>query len=202
MLRITVIIFFFLLSNSLSAQGEKVRIVEEIRNNRILLYALNESETDYDVKLTVSGTNFRQSRARPRFIRVPSASRVHMWTLIPIRGKQAQYSFDLDITDSLSTRSLQKEFENVKIAPPRQIVIYLPRSCVNCDTLLSKFSAGMYHYSFFKLDENPEIRDQLQGILGSGTPLDSIALPIVNLGGKLHTNLGTYAEIMEALKID
>jgi hypothetical protein len=202
MLRLTTSIFAILLSHSLVGQREKVRILEESQNNRILLYAINETDTDYDVKLTVSGTNFRQSRAKPRFIRVPSASRVHMWTLIPIRGKKANYTFDLAITDSLSSRSLQKEFEKVKIAPRKKIVLYFPELCKTCDTLLSTFSDGIYHYTFYNLSENPEIRQQLQGVLGAGTPIDSLELPIVNLGGKLHTSLESYAQIMEALKDD
>lgn len=181
------------------AQEDKIRIKSEESNNRILLYAYNESETDYDVRLTVSGTHFRQSRAKPRFIRVPAASRVHMWTLIPIRGKQASYTYELEITDSLSNRSLQKEFEKIKVNPARQVVLYLPAACEVCDSLMADMEAGMYRFTAYPLRDHAEIRDQLQRILG-GQPVDSLTSPIVNLGGSLHTDLHSYDEIMTALR--
>lgn len=189
-----------LFSLSVLAQKKPIRIVEEKTNNRLLLYAYNESESDYDVKLTVTGANFRQSRAKPRFIRVPAASKVHMWTLIPMRDKHADYTYTLDVNDSLSGRSLQKEYEKIKIKPKKQIVLYLPAGCAGCDSLINSMSRGDYHYTSFHLPEHPEIQRQLQKVFGSSSPIDSLKTPIVNLGGILHTKLETYAEIMEALK--
>jgi hypothetical protein len=200
MSRILVFIVVSLFSLSVLAQKKPIRIVEEKTNNRLLLYAYNESEIAYDVKMTVTGTNFRQSRATPRFIRVPAASKVHMWTLIPMRDKKADYTYTLDVNDSLSSRSLQKEYERIRIDPGKQIVLYLPAACAGCDSLINSMSRGHYNYTSFHLPEHPEIRQQLQQVFGDSSPIDSLKTPIVNLGGILHTNLGTYAEIMEALK--
>lgn len=67
--------------------------------------------------ITITGTNFRQSKARPRLIRVPSASKVHLKTLILLRGKTPSYTYDLKINDSLSRRALKKTFEKYRSSP-------------------------------------------------------------------------------------
>ena len=64
------------------AQEKPITIEEERVANRLMLYAVNENLVDLDIKITVSGTNFRQSKAVPRFIRVPSTSRVHVANLM------------------------------------------------------------------------------------------------------------------------
>ena len=39
-------------------------------------------------------------------------------------------------------------------------------------------------------------------VFGEGQPIDSIRTPIVNVGGKLYTDIDTYEQILEALKKD
>ncbi|GMN05205.1 hypothetical protein MTsPCn5_05930 [Croceitalea sp. MTPC5] len=41
------------------SQSQPIKIVDEKSNNRLALYAVNDTETDYDVLLSVKGTNFR-----------------------------------------------------------------------------------------------------------------------------------------------
>ncbi len=101
-------IFFFVCFLSLQqyTAAQPVKVISEEVNNRIFVYAVNESETDYDVKVGISGSNFRQSQAVPRFIRVPAASKVLIKTVIPFRGKTAKLEYALELNDSLSNRSL------------------------------------------------------------------------------------------------
>ena len=101
-----------------------IKIEEQQIPNRIALYAVNENEQDLDVMLTVSGTNFRQSRARPRFIRVPATSKVHMKTIVLLRGKTPSYTFEIEVNDSLSTRSLKKEYEIIKVRPLPNLLLF------------------------------------------------------------------------------
>ncbi len=50
------------------AQDKTIKIISEDIPNRIAIYAINENEQDLDVMFTLSGTDFRQSSAKPRFI--------------------------------------------------------------------------------------------------------------------------------------
>ena len=188
-----------LISGLLNAQKATVKIVEKEIPNRIALYAVNENEQDLDVKITISGTNFRQSRARPRFVRVPAISKVHLKTIVLIRGKQPKYTYELEVRDSLSNRSLKKEFERIKINPPKPVVIYVTPNCENCDSLLVSMERGKYNLISHDLAEKPEIKDQLQVAFGAENPIDSLRTPIVNVGGKLYTNLEQYDQIIETL---
>ena len=188
--------FLFTMVNG-STQDKKIEIITEEIPNRIAFYAINVNAQDLDVMFTLSGTNFRQSKARPRLIRVPATSKVHMKTIVLFRDKKPSYTYKLEVNDSLSTRALKKESEQIKINPPKQITVYVPKKCNLCDSLLIPLSGSKYLFNLIKLDEKPKIKEQLQTAFGKETPIDSIISPIVNLDGKLFTNLNTYDLLME-----
>ena len=190
--------FLFTLVNG-NTQIKNIEIVTEDIPNRIAFYAINVNEQDLDVMFTLTGTNFRQSSARPRFIRVPATSKVHLKTIVLMRGKQPSYTYKLKVNDSLSTRALKKESEQIKIKPPKQITIYVPNKCDQCDSLVLPLSESKYLFNLIKLDEKPELQEQLQIIFGKETPIDSLNTPVVNLAGKLYTNLISYDLLMEQL---
>ncbi len=200
MIRRLIILCSFLSAVVCYAQRRPIKIVEEKIPNRIALYALNENEQDLDVKITISGTDFRQSRARPRFIRVPATSKVHMKTIVLLRGKQPKYTYKLEVNDSLSNRALKKEYELIKIKPLKPVVIYLTPNCENCDSLMHSINEGRYIFETLNLAEKQEIKDQLQMAFSADTPIDSLRTPIVNVGGKLYTRLENYEQIIEALQ--
>ena len=195
----TLLLALFLFLVRVNAQERPIKIEEKKIPNRLALYAVNENEYDLDVLITVSGTNFRQSKARPRLIRVPATSKVHMKTLMLMRGKQPSYTYDLVVNDSLSKRALKKEYELIKIRPKKQITVYVPENCKGCDSIIYPLSQGKYIFSAYNLEEKPEMYSQLQSSLGQNFPLDSITEPIINLGGRLHTKIGTYEQLLEEL---
>ena len=200
MMKLRLFIGCFLLSGLLFAQKRNVRVIEEKIPNRIAMYVINENEQDLDIKMTITGTNIRQSRAKPRFIRVPGASKVHMKTIILIRGKTPSYSYELEVRDSLSNRALKKEYEKVRIKPSKPVVVYLTPNCESCDSLLLAMDQGKYILTSLNLAEKPEIQDQLQLAFGQDMPIDSLSTPIVNIGGKLYTTLENYKQITEKMK--
>ena len=196
------ILFCFVFLNTAMAQLRPIKIEEKEIPNRIALYAVNENEQDFDVKITISGTDFRQSRARPRFIRVPAASKVHMKTIVLMRGKTPKYTYTLELNDSLSNRALKKEYELIRVRPIKPLVVYLTPQCESCDSLMVSLDQSKYIYDVHDLAEKSEIKDQLQMVFGEGQPIDSIRTPIVNVGGKLYTDIDTYEQILEALQKD
>lgn len=191
-----------LTSNLLAAQENTVKIVTEDIPNRLAFYALNETEKDLDVLLTIAGTNFRQSAARPRYIRVPAVSKVHMKSIVLVRGKQPNYTYEIVVKDSLSRRSLLKESERIKINPRKSITIYLPEKCLVCDSLMVPLTQGIYKFSSHVLGERQEIKDQLYRSFGNRINLDTLQTPIVNIGGKLFTSIANYDQLLEALRKD
>ena len=200
MLQKLLVLICFLLLNTAVSQQRPIKIVEKEIPNRIALYAVNENEQDFDVKITISGTNFRQSRARPRFIRVPATSKVHLKTIVLIRGKVPSYTYQLEVNDSLSNRALKKEYELIKVRPIKPLVVYLTPNCESCDTLIVSLDQSKYIYDIHNLAEKSEIKDQLQMVFGQDTPIDSIRTPIVNVGGKLYTDIDKYEQILEILE--
>ena len=198
MIKLNIFALFFVLQ--MSAQTSPIKVVVEDIPNRLAFYAINGSTTDYDVLVTISGTNFRQSKAKPRLIRVPAASKVHIKTIMLIRGKKPSYTYNIFQNDSLSKRSLKKPFEKIKINPKKQITLYIPHNCTSYDSIIPPLENGKYKYISYLLSENENITSQLQRSFGANsTPVDSLNNPIINLGGKLYTKIETYQELLDQL---
>jgi arsenate reductase-like glutaredoxin family protein len=185
------------------AQEDPIKIVDEEDRNRLSLYAVNQPETDYDILLTISGTGFKQRAGKPRWYYVPSASKVLVNTLIVERGKRANYTYEIQLNDSLSRRSLHKPAEAIKIKPRKQITVYLTENCVTCDTIMSSLSQGKYLFNSHTLSEKPEIKSQIaMALANTRTPLDSVQNPVISLAGKLYTEIEDYDSLLEYLLKD
>lgn len=191
---ILVLLFVF---GKVCAQDTPLRVETKKIPNRLAFYAINENEQDFDVQIKITGTNFRQSQGRPRWVRVPAASKVHLKTVVVTRGKIPNYSYELVVNDSLSRRALKKEAVRIKIKPRKSITVYIPDACLNCDSLVSPLEASNYKFIAHKLSEKPEIKEQLKSYFP--TSLDSMTTPILNLGGRLYTQIDSYDKLLEQL---
>ncbi len=190
------------------SQTGMVKVTETKSRNRIAFFAENRTFTDYDVLFEVKGTNFRQSAAKPKWIRVPAASKVHLKTIILFRDKRPVYTKTLKTNDSLSKRALKKEFEVLDIPPPKvrpkkQITIYTSKGCSACDSIMGRLNAGNFIFRSVSLDESTEVKEQLGQFLSrSPQEMDSLSSPIISLGGRLYTKITTFDRMMEEMERD
>lgn len=194
-----------LFAKPLSAQVNPITIEEEPSKNRIAFYAVNKTFTPYDVLFNVQGKNFRQSAARPRWIRVPATSKVHLKTIILFRDKKPIYTKSLKVNDSLSSRAQKKEYEILDVPPPKikpkkQITIYTSSSCPTCDSIVKALDTDNLLFRNVLLHEKPEVKQQLSKYLAkSPEELDSIPNPIISLGGRLYSWITSYEQLQEEL---
>ena len=205
MLKKFIIICCFICVKS-HAQKKQIEIIEEKKASRISFYALNKTYTDYDVKITISGNNIRQSTAPPRFIRVPSASKVFLKNIFTTRGKTAVYNYKLVVNDSLSKRAIKRppvskiELPPQKIQPKKAITIYISPQCENCNDIVNKLNEANYAFKEYAIKDNIELRQQLIKILAkSDAELDTIKESIINLGGRIYTWIENYEQLLEEL---
>lgn len=189
------LIMLFCLSFQMYAQNTPLRVVTKDLPNKLAFYVINENEQDFDVQLTISGTNFRQSKAHSRWVRISGGTKVHLKTIFLFRGKTPNYTYNLEVNDDLSKRALKKDFERVKIKPKKTISLYINNLC-SCDRIKQALESSNYKYDLYMLSENPEIKDQLKNYLPQ---IDTIETPIINLGGILYTEIKTYDKLLEEL---
>ena len=197
MMKLKIPLILLCIAFQVNAQETALRVVTKDIPNRLVFYAINENEQDFDVQITISGTNFKQSKGRPRWVRVPGASKVYLKTIYLTRGKRPRYTYDLKVNDSLSKRALKREFERVKIKPRKPINVYVTDICIACEGIIRSLEMSNYKYDVHVLSENPEIKAQLKNYLP--TPINSIETPIINLGGGLFTKIITYDKLLEEL---
>lgn len=175
--------------------------MDEQVNNRLNIFALNNTLKDYDVAITIKGTGFREPRSMGRKIRVPGRSKVNLISLVIERDKTPQYAYELEISDSLSRRVLRKEFELIKITPQNPITLIIPQNCTSCDTLMSHLDESPYNYKVEKLTENENMRTQLTPFLrSSGVDPETIENPVVMIGGKMHVDINNYPDLVAKLE--
>ncbi len=196
-MKLNTLLLLLFIAAKINAQETALRVETKAIPNRLAFYAINENEQDFDVQIKISGTNFRQSQGRPRWVRVPAASKVHLKTVVLTRDKKPNYTYDLLVTDSLSKRALKKEFERIKIKPKKSITVYITDACLTCDRIIKSLNASNYKYIKHLLSEKPEIQEQLKNYLPA--PIDSIKTPILNIGGRLFTQIETYDTLLEEL---
>lgn len=192
-----------LITHSALGQESLVTVQEEQKGNRLAFYALNEDEKPFDVLFEVKGTNFRQSAAKPRLIRVPATSKVHLKTIILFREKTPQFTYTLKTNDSLSRRALKKEYSIIEvpprpIKPKKHITIYTTPDCESCDSIIQKLNDNRYIFKRIDLNEKAKVKETLSVALGR--PLDSLKQPIVNLGGHLYTWIRDYETLLSELE--
>jgi len=203
MLRVlpTILLAFMLGITASQAQDKEIQIEEEQKSNRLFLYAVNENLIDLDVAITVEGTGFRQRKGKPRKVRVPATSRVNMISLVIERGQTPEYTYTLDVSDSLSRRALKKEFEKIRIAPPKPITIYVPDNCTNCDSIIAPLEQTHWRYTTYVLAENESARMQLERAFSTASrPLSDINTAIIALGPNMYIYIQTFEELMAKLE--
>lgn len=181
----------------MNAQEVPIKVVIEEIPNRLAFYAVNENDEDYDVLLNISGSNFRQSQAKPRLVRVPGASKVHLKTIILIRNKRPNFIYDIEVNDSLSRRALRKEYTPIKVKPKKSITVYITEACNSCDSIVGQLEESKFIFNAHRLSERPEIKEQLKSSFP--TTIDTISAPIFNLGGLLYTRIENYDQLLSEL---
>lgn len=186
-----------LFSTFIFAQKIPIKIEDEIVNNRLNLYAINENLQDFDILVTVKGTGFRQRGGAPRLTRITGASRTKVKSLIIERGKQPVYTYFIVANDSLSRRVLHPEFTKIQVDSPQPILVYTSDRCTSCDTLFSTLDKGMYRYKVLDLSENPQKTEALKEYVPE---IETLTTPIVSLGGVLYTDIETYDQIIEIIE--
>jgi len=189
----------------LHAQQKEIQVIEKVNLNKVSFFALNETETDYDVLFSVSGTNIRQSKAKPRWIRIPAASKVHLKNIYLFRDKKPAYSYDLQVNDSLSKRALKKPHVKITLPPKRKIpeknlVIYVPAPCTSCEVLIAALEKDFYAYRVVTLANNDDIVNQLsKAFPNTSIPLTEREYPIISIEGRLYTSVNSYEQLKEVL---
>ncbi|WP_340063280.1 hypothetical protein [Ascidiimonas aurantiaca] len=189
----------------LHSQQKKIQVLEKVNVNKVSFFAINETETDYDILFTVSGTNIRQSKAKPRWIRVPGASKVHLKNIYLLGDKKPVYTYDLKVNDSLSKRALKKPHVKITLPPKRKmpeknLVIYVPLQCISCDAMIAALEKDFYAYQVVKLADNDDITNQLsRAFPNTSIPVQERDYPIISIKGRLHISINSYEQLKKVL---
>jgi hypothetical protein len=183
------------------AQEIPIEIIKEKQANRMMFYAVNKNEQDFDVLFSVEGSYIRQNKRKPRLIHVPAASKVHLHSVIVEKGKNPYFTYNLTVNDSLSRGALKKEVIPIKIRPKKFITIYIPDECIDSYKILDSLDQSRYLYTELLISKKPVIKETIGKLLKYyETPLDSLRIPLVSLGGKIYPKIKTFSELVNEIR--
>lgn len=184
-----------------NSQERPIVIEEDIQRNRLMLYAINQNETAYDVLVTVEGSGIRQSKGKPRWVHLPAASKVNVKSVIIERGKTPNCTYKVEANDSLSRRALKKPAVAIKIPMKKPLTVYVTEKCTSCDSIVSSLDASVFKYKRRIWNEETKLKDYLTTLYAkSKTPIDNLANPVVQLGGKYYIDIDSYDKLLEIVR--
>ena len=120
-----------------------IKIEDKTIGKRVEIYAVNSSNTDYEVFLKINSTGFRRIVANPVTKIVAANSKVKMANLIKISNIDSNYSFGIIVNEV--GHDIEKEddeldftFDEIRASSP--VIIYIKDYCDLCAKTIKLFS--------------------------------------------------------------
>jgi hypothetical protein len=200
-------IFFlcFCWNFTIVAQTKAVEIVEEKSKKKILLYAINHSETEKEVFLKIDGKGFRKSSYRPVIKRVAAQQKVLLTTLIPLKNSTPTYTFFYSFDDTLESVQVETNITNWKaldhLIDKGETIIFTKDACAKCEKLIGMLKANRIPHKAFDISENERYKEFFWNTISKMKRRDVLisSIPIAIVKGELYEslNLISFVELLK-----
>jgi hypothetical protein len=192
---ITIFLCLFCCFFSIHAQKKAVEIVEEKSNKKILLYAVNHTETEKEVFLKIDGKGFRKSSYRPVIKKVAAQKKILLTTLIPLKNTTPEYSFFYSFDDALESVNVETKVNNWKtldhLIDKGETIIFIKDKCAKCEKLVGMLKANRIAHKVFDISENERYKEFFWNTVSKMKRQDVLisSIPIAIVKGELHEGL-------------
>ena len=177
-----IIIFIYLCSCQLFAQGEQVIISEKKTGKRIVLRAENKTADTLNVFLMIQSEGYRRSANKPVLKNIPPNSIVPMITLIELANVPSSYSYELIVNDTKKSVELDygKEVVDIQNAIKGKIVIFTLSNCQKCTLLSTALVNSRTTHLSFDIAKDPVLyRQFMKFIENELTEQTRIQFPVI-----------------------
>ena len=180
-----------------------IKIQDETKGKKVDLYAVNSSNTDYEVFLKINATGFRRIAENPVTKLVPANSKVKMSQLIKITNAESNYTFGMIVNEV--GHDIEKEediinfsFDESKTKTP--VTIYIKDYCDLCAKTIKLFRDNNVVYTVLNIDEDYTYLSDLHKELIERKKDTVSYVPMLRINNELYTKLRTQDNLIEALK--
>ncbi len=190
-----IIIFFF----NTYAQKNGVKIIEEVRKKRTLIFAENTTNEARSVFFKVHAEGYRRSGDRPVIKQLSPKSKVLLITLIPLVNVPSSYTYTFVANKTLENIQLKGKDESeadVSKLIKQEIVIFTNNSCPNCQRLTKLLDSKHIKYRNINIDKQERFYQYTWQLLKEkGYQTDTIKLPLASVKGKIIYPVKNVADI-------
>ncbi len=193
MRNLLLIVFFLGIVQTSQAQQKQngVSIVEKKDTKRHYIYAKNEADSPRSVFLKVSATGYRRRADRPTIKMVPPKSEVLMLTLIPLRDTISEYTYIFVANTEAENLGIIREKNPTESMGLNEFIeshdlIFTKSGNNKCDYLITALQEARKKFREVEIENKDWAFDYaLQYLKNRGQKLDTIALPMALLKGKV-----------------
>lgn len=206
-MKVLYLLFFFLCSfNLFSQEEEHIKIIEVDNGKRLELYVTNTDTISYDVFLKINTTDYRRPSKRPVLKTIGPNSKVHMITLIKLKGKEGSYEPLLIANKVAHTLNVRKDNQNLNLKideafTDRTIYLISDESCTTCPKI-----EQILHTNYIKFINLHKTRDKAQIIklfpdlqTYKMATIKSKQKPILKIESHIYTDISTLKSFMDIL---
>ena len=199
-------ICFFLVHSAMSFSQNDIELVEERKDNKIELYAVNNTEEDIDLNLTIDVVGFEMSVASPVQKLLGSKAKELVATLTAAPGVACEYK------TAASYKKVRKQSPNAVANTARtkttstqlnttKINVFTQEGCGRCEYVINYLDKNNIPY----VELNTTIHDPNQTLMfeklqEAGFSGNSVQMPVVISNGKTSYSIKDLKAFVQNLK--
>ncbi|WP_452232605.1 glutaredoxin family protein [Lacinutrix sp. MEBiC02595] len=179
-----------------------ISIKKKEKGKRVDVYAVNSSNTDYEVFIKINAVGFRKSAENMVTKAVPAKSEVKMASLIRI-------SDDSNVTFGMIVNEIGHDTEKVANAidftfdenkKNKPVIIFVKDYCSLCESTIKLFSDNNIVHTIYNIDEDKEYYQKIQQELLNRKNDKTSLVPIIEVEDSIYNRLESRDKLIKALK--
>ncbi|WP_203459650.1 glutaredoxin domain-containing protein [Lacinutrix sp. WUR7] len=195
-------LLFFLSTLSFAQNNHAhISIEKKEKGKQVNVYAVNSSNTDYEVFIKINAVGFRKSAENMVTKTVPAKSEVKMASLIRI-SEDSNVTFGVIVNEighdkEKRINPITFTFDENKKNKP--ITVFVKDYCDLCDNTIKLFSDNNIVYTIYNIDEDKEYYQKIQQELLNRKNDKTSLVPIIEIEDSIYNRLESRDKLIKAL---
>ena len=196
------LLFFVSAFSFAQSNHAHISIEKKEKGKRVDVYAVNSSNTDYEVFIKINAVGFRKSAENMVTKAVPAKSEVKMVSLIKI-------SDDSNVTFGMIVNEIGHDTEKVANAidftfdenkKNKPVTVFVKDYCSLCESTIKLFSDNNIVHTIYNIDEDKEYYQKIQQELLNRKNDKTSLVPIIEVEDSIYNRLESRDKLIKALK--
>lgn len=194
MKHILTLLTFIFITNFAFSQTEKIEVIQNKVDDKVVLFVKNNTESDYQVTLSVDLYNAKISTANPYAQVVPANSEMEYMTIKPANGGAYQYSISYTSRKLKTTITPTVDDFDFK---EDNIYIFTKQGCGRCRIALEKLNENEIDFVELNTTNDSNNNEILWKKLSEeNSNINSVTMPVIVTNKTTYYNIPNLSTFM------